>query len=90
VYADLAIDPLVIRTVMVRTPAALEYQVHQTERGIDVGVVLDGQLDHAVPAASLRQSLRAAGLPEPQVRVHAVTDIARHPETGKARRFVPL
>ncbi|MBV9197867.1 MAG: phenylacetate--CoA ligase family protein [Solirubrobacterales bacterium] len=89
-YAELAIDPLVIRSVMVRTPAALEYQVHQTERGIDVRVVLDGQLDHAALAASLQQSLRAAGLPEPQVRVHAVTDIARHPETGKARRFIPL
>ncbi|MBV9803282.1 MAG: hypothetical protein JO130_08840 [Solirubrobacterales bacterium] len=89
-YADLAIEPLVIRTVMVRTPAALEYQVHQTERGIDVHVVLDGRLDHAALAASLGQSLRAAGLPEPQVRVHAVTDIARHPETGKARRFIPL
>jgi phenylacetate-coenzyme A ligase PaaK-like adenylate-forming protein len=89
-YADLAIDPLVIRTVMVRTPAALEYQVHQTEHGIDVRVVLDGELDHAALAGSLQQSLRAAGLPEPQVRVHAVTDIARHPETGKARRFTPL
>jgi phenylacetate-coenzyme A ligase PaaK-like adenylate-forming protein len=89
-YADLAIDPLVIRTVMVRTPAALEYQAYQTERGVDVRVVLDGELDHAALAASLQQSLRAAGLPEPQVRVHAVTDIARHPETGKARRFIPL
>ena len=99
-YADLSIDPLVIRTVMVRTPAALEYQVHQTERGIDVRVVLDGQLDHAAlaaslrqsagTAASLRQSLRVVGLREPQVRVYLVTDIARHPETGKARRFIPL
>jgi phenylacetate-CoA ligase len=89
-YGELAVDPLVIRTVMVRTQAALEYQVHQTERGIDIRVVPDGQLDHAALAASLQQSLRAAGLPEPQVRVHAVTDIVRHPETGKARRFIPL
>ena len=89
-YGELAVDPLVIRTVMVRTPAALEYQVQQTERGIDIRVVLDGQLDHAALAASLQQSLRAAGLPAPQVRVHAVTDIVRHTETGKARRFIPL
>jgi phenylacetate-coenzyme A ligase PaaK-like adenylate-forming protein len=89
-YADVAIDPLVIRTVMVRTPAALEYQVQQTARGIEVRVVLDGHLDYAALAASLQRSLRAAGLPDPQVRVHAVTDIARHPETGKARRFIPL
>src|SRR5579859_112843 len=89
-YGELAVDPLVIRTVMVRTPGALEYQVRQTERGIDVGVILDGQVDHATLAASLQQSLRAAGLAEAQVRVHTVDDIARHPETGKARRFIPL
>lgn len=88
-YGELALDPLVIRTVMVRTPAVVECQVRQTERGIDVAAVLDGQLDHAALAAALQQSLRAAGLPDPQVRVHAVDDIARHPETGKARRFIP-
>jgi phenylacetate-CoA ligase len=89
-YGELAVDPLVIRTVMVRTPAVVEYQVRQTEPGIDVAVVLDGQLDHAALAASLQQSLRAAGLPNPQVRVHAIDDLPRHPETGKARRFIPL
>ena len=41
-------------------------------------------------AAALGHSLRTAGLPDPQVNVRQVTDIARHPETGKARRFVPL
>jgi phenylacetate-coenzyme A ligase PaaK-like adenylate-forming protein len=89
-YESIAVDPLVIRTVMVRTPAALEYQVRQTPHGIDVAVVADGELDHAMLAASLEQSLRAAGLPEPRVRVHEVPDITRHPETGKARRFIPL
>jgi phenylacetate-coenzyme A ligase PaaK-like adenylate-forming protein len=89
-YGTVAVDPLVIRSVMVRTPAALEYQVRQTSGGIDVAVVAGGQLDHAALAASLGQSLRAAGLPGPQVRVRQVPDIARHPETGKARRFIPL
>jgi len=89
-YGQLALDPLVIRTVMVRTQAALEYQVHQTERGIDIRVVRDGPLNLAALATSLQQSLRAAGLPEPQVHVDAVTDIVRHRETGKARRFIPL
>jgi phenylacetate-CoA ligase len=87
-YRSIAVDPLVIRTVMVRTPAALEYQVRQTSGGIDVAVVASGPLDHAVLAAALVQSLRAAGLPDPRVRVRQVPDIARHPETGKARRFI--
>ncbi len=89
-YADIAIDPLVIRTVMVRTTAALEYQVRQTPRGIDIAIIADGELHPTVLAAALAQSLNAAGLSDPQVRVREVPDIARHPETGKARRFIPL
>jgi phenylacetate-CoA ligase len=88
-YGDVTIDPLVIRTVMVRTPAALEYQVRQTGRGIDLAVVTAGPLDHAALAAALTRSLRAAGLPDPQVHLRRVPDIARHPQTGKARRFIP-
>jgi phenylacetate-CoA ligase len=88
-YGDIAVDPLVIRTVMVRTPAALEYQVRQTGHGIDMAVVADGELDRPALAAALARSLRTAGLPEPRVHVHEVPDIARHPETGKARRFIP-
>ena len=89
-YGTLVVDPLVIRTVMVRTPAALEYQARQTSRGIDIAVVTGGPLDHAALAAALAQSLRTAGLPDPQVHLRQVPDIARHPETGKARRFIPL
>jgi phenylacetate-CoA ligase len=89
-YQNTTVDPLVIRTVMVRTPAALEYQIRQTSRGIDVAVVADGPLDHAALAAALGHSLRMAGLPDPQVNVRQVADMARHPETGKARRFIPL
>ena len=89
-YADITIDPLVIRTVMVRTPAALEYQVRQTPRGIDIAVVAHGQLDPAGLASCLERHLLAAGLPGPDVRVREVPDITRHPETGKARRFIPL
>jgi len=88
-YGSITVDPLVIRTVMVRTPAALEYQVRQTSRGIDISVVASEQLDHAALAAALERSLRAAGLPDPQVHIREVADIIRHPETGKARRFIP-
>jgi phenylacetate-coenzyme A ligase PaaK-like adenylate-forming protein len=89
-YGGVAVDPLVIRTVMVRTPAALEYQVRQTAHGIDIAIIGEGELSPTALTAALEQSLRAAGLPNPHVRVREVTDIARHPETGKARRFIPL
>jgi phenylacetate-CoA ligase len=89
-YGTIAVDPLAIRTIMVRTPAALEYQVRQTGRGIDIAVVASGPFDQTALAAALEQTLRSAGLADPQVRVREVCDIARHPETGKARRFIPL
>ncbi|MBV8992034.1 MAG: phenylacetate--CoA ligase family protein [Solirubrobacterales bacterium] len=89
-YGDIAVDPLVIRSVMVRTPVAREYQVRQSDRGIEIAVVADGALDRAALASALRRSLEVAGLSEARVRVSEVADIARHPETGKARRFIPL
>ncbi len=89
-YGTITVDPLAVRTVMVRTPAALEYQVRQTSDGIDVAVVASGPLDQAALAAALADSLRAAGLPGPQVHLRQVPDITRHPQTGKARRFIPL
>jgi phenylacetate-CoA ligase len=88
-YGPVTIDPLVIRTAMVKTPSVSEYQVRQTDRGIDAAVVADGTLDHAVLASSLQDSLHTAGLHDPHVRVHQVAAIARHPQTGKTRRFIP-
>jgi phenylacetate-CoA ligase len=88
-YGRVTIDPLVIRTAMVTTPGVVEYQVRQTDRGIDAAVVADGTLDHAVLAFSLQDSLHTAGLREPHVHVHQVAAITRHPQTGKTCRFIP-
>jgi phenylacetate-CoA ligase len=75
-YAAITIDPLTIRTVMVKARQAVEYQVRQTERGIDVAVVADGALDCDALASALEHSLRAAGLDDPSVQVHEVDSIA--------------
>jgi phenylacetate-CoA ligase len=88
-YGTVTIDPLVIRTVMVKTPGVFECQVRQTDRGIDAAVVADGTLDHAALASSLQQSLHTAGLREAHVHVHEADGIPRHPQTGKIRRFIP-
>ena len=73
---------------MVKTPSVIEYQVRQTDDGIDAAVVADGALDHTALASSLRHSLHSAGLRGPHVHVHEVASIARHPQTGKTRRFI--
>lgn len=89
-YGAITVDPLMIRTVMVRTPAAVEYQVRQTRHGIDIDVVTDGELDDAALTVSLEQSMRSAGLPDPVVRVRQVAEIPVLRQSGKARRFIAL
>jgi phenylacetate-coenzyme A ligase PaaK-like adenylate-forming protein len=89
-YGHISIHPHAIRTVLVLAAAVAEYQVRQTPHGIDVAVVARDGLDPAGLTAGLASSLRHAGLPDPQVTVRAVATIARHPQTGKARRFIPI
>ena len=64
--------------------------MRQTPRGIDIAIIAEGELNPTALTLALAQSLNAAGLSDPEVRVREVTDIARHAETGKARRFIPL
>jgi len=89
-YEAVDVHPIAVRGVMVRTPPVSEYQVRQTRRGVDVAVVAGSPVDEPRLAAALADSLRRAGLAEPEVAVRRVDAIARHPETGKVKRFVPL
>ena len=47
-------------------------------------------LDEAGLARNLEASLRRSGLPHPRVTIRIVSVIGRHPDSGKARRFIPL
>ena len=89
-YGGLEIQPFAFRTVMVAEGTVVEYQVRQTARGADVAVVRDGALDLDALAGALRAALAGAGLDDPAVTVREVDTIARHPETGKAKRFVSV
>jgi phenylacetate-coenzyme A ligase PaaK-like adenylate-forming protein len=86
------VHPLVVRTVMVKTPKVSEYQVHQTRRGIDIACVAAAGFEPEELRGRLKAGLERAGLTEPQVTVRTATaeQLVRHPVTGKTRRFVPL
>jgi phenylacetate-CoA ligase len=71
-------------------PAVREFQVRQIEHGADLAVVIDGDLDAATLTTDVRDRLRQAGLPGPQVTLRRVKALDRDPLTGKARRFIPL
>ena len=79
-----------IATVMVKTPRVVEYQVRQTDRGVDVAVVTDAPLDLGGLAAAIEDGLVEAGVVNPIARVREVEMLPRHPQTGKTRRFIPL
>jgi phenylacetate-CoA ligase len=89
-YGDLSVHPLAMRSVFVKTPEVSEYQVRQTERGIDASVVACTPFDRDALTGRLRDALASAGLREPTVALASVDRIARHPQTGKIARFVPL
>jgi phenylacetate-CoA ligase len=89
-YGNVSIHPHTIRSELTKSPAIREYQVRQTHTGVDVAIVVDDQLDDTALADTLEHSLHTAGLTEPHVTVRTVNEIARHPDTGKTTRFIPL
>ncbi len=88
-YENADIHPLVLRSVLVASPAVSDYQVRQTPSGIAVAVQSDRPADLGALRGRLRSALQRAALPDPDVCVHAVPALPRNPETGKLRRFIP-
>jgi len=62
--------------------------VTQTRRGAHVAVVAPGGVDEPALAARVAAALRGAGVPAAEVTVAPVAAVARHPDTGKTKRFV--
>jgi len=89
-YDELDVHPHVVRSVLLRAPRILDYQVRQTSHGIDLDVIADPDPDLATLTDQLVQALEQTGLSNPSVRVAAVQQLPRHPQTGKLSRFVPL
>jgi hypothetical protein len=89
-YRDVDVHPLVVRAVLLKHPEVADYQVRQTPRGIDVAVLAQGSVDCDALRRGLVDALAGAGLANADVAVQAVDALPLHPETGKARRFVPL
>ena len=79
-----------IATAMVKAPHVVEYQVRQTDGGVDVAVVTDGPVDLQGLADAIEGGLRQAGVVNATASVRKVSVISRHPATGKTRRFIPL
>ena len=88
-YGSLAVHPHVIRSALATAGTVCEYQVRQTDDGVDVTCVTCGHLATTALAARLEHALRQAGLTEPQVSIRLAETITRDPRTGKVSRFIP-
>jgi phenylacetate-coenzyme A ligase PaaK-like adenylate-forming protein len=89
-YASVAVHPHVIRSALISQAAIREYQVRQTERGVDVACVADRDFDQTALAARLEHALCQVGLAEPHVSIKMFPAISPHPDTGKVKRFIPM
>ncbi len=88
-YGGVAVHPHVIRSALATAGTVREYQVRQTEDGVDVTCVTGGHLATTALAARLEHALRQAGLTAPQARIRLAETITRNPNTGKVSRFIP-
>jgi phenylacetate-coenzyme A ligase PaaK-like adenylate-forming protein len=89
-YGAVTLHPVVVRGVMVKTPAVADYQVRQTERGIDLHAVPQSAVDVEALERRLARALTEAGLEHAEVSVRLVDRLERDDRTGKIRRFRPL
>lgn len=87
--AGVRIHPHVFRSVFVREPALVEYQVNQTADGAEILLCHDLPLDAEGLAAGVIAALADAGFANARVMARTVSSIPRL-ESGKVKRFVPL
>ncbi|WP_319448858.1 MULTISPECIES: phenylacetate--CoA ligase family protein [unclassified Mycobacterium] len=88
VYGSHTVPASAFRHVLGTDPRILEYQVQQTEHGVDVLAVADASVRDMVPA--LVQAMQRHGVAHPSIRIRSVQTLGRNSASGKLKRFVPL
>jgi phenylacetate-coenzyme A ligase PaaK-like adenylate-forming protein len=89
-YGPIELLPFAIRSTLASVPAVREYQIRQTNHGLDAVIIADSELDTQTIAARLADTLRTAGVANPEITVRRVNTLLRHADTGKTGRFIPL
>lgn len=91
VYGSHTVPASAFRHVLGTDRRIVEYQVTQTNDGVDVLVVTgddDAEVQSLAPA--LGAAMQRYGVRHPAVRITAVETLGRNQTSGKLRRFVPL
>jgi phenylacetate-coenzyme A ligase PaaK-like adenylate-forming protein len=87
--SGVSVHPHIFRSSLGEHRQIVEYQVRQTERGADVRLVADAEIDAAVVCAKIEDALGALGLDRPEVTLRRVATLDRQ-TSGKLKRFLPL
>jgi phenylacetate-CoA ligase len=87
-YDGINVHPIAVDDVMEKAPGVLDYQVHQTQQGIDVDVLAFVSIDTRRLGIQLTDALVAAGLRQPRVTVTVVEQLERRKDSGKIDRFL--
>ena len=87
-FGDADVHPVVFSTAIGADRGVADYQVRQRGEGVEVDVVPTAELDLDRLVDAVERGLAAAGV-EAKACVRTVDEIARHPVTGKATRFIP-
>jgi phenylacetate-CoA ligase len=91
VYANqIEVHPSIFWDILGREVLISEYQVKQTSQGAEICMIHYEGLNLDLIQSKLVHALKKAGLPHPVISIKCVKNIARHQETGKLRRFIPL
>ena len=88
VYGSHTVPASAFRHVLGTDPRIVEYQVLQTERGVDVLVVGDSGVQSLAPA--LVTAMQRHGVAHPSIRIRTVETLGRNEASGKLKRFVPV
>ncbi len=91
-HQNIVAVPLLFCNILYKSAGIDEYQVFQTENGVQVWLI---PTDYVKPNVTQIQSVLTAalekiGLKEPDVSVELVTKLKRHPLTGKLKHFVSI
>ena len=86
----LKIHPMVFRGVLGQDRHISEYQVQQTPNGAHVLAITHGEFSPTALEHSLVRALNDAGLSNAKISIQSVSELPRHPQTNKLKRFVPL
>jgi len=89
-YGNVRVHPMEFRHILGQYAEISEYQIEQTNVGALIYIIINKDIDIQKLQNDLVAALLKAELQSPVVNIEVTTQLPRHGETGKLKRFIPL